>query len=227
LDSFIGPVSNHYNIPGGEEGIIPDAPLPDGADGIIPDAPPLSQHSALTLKFGSKVQYTNVSEGCSQGNANAPCGVGGHVDYGYTTASIILENDVSGQVLFYQIILYDTRQDLGCGFNPCQANTLWFDKGTSQSSAMGGSTWYGVSHSIANYGKPCLKPMGPAGNYSLNVLPKLNQVIDSAASSGAAGLDSNKSNWRVTQMYLGIGLQGDTLLTTLFYDVDLVGQGGW
>jgi hypothetical protein len=223
LDVFLAPTAANYA--GSVE--------PMGLDyGIIQDPPPLSAHISLNFSFDALVSYASVGVSCSAGQPNAPCGSHGGVDYGGVVASLIAHNHTAGQVLFYQIYLYDTRQAgqaalNGCGGpDPGQDNTYWFDPG---STPFPGSVWYGVTDHIANYGMPRLD-IDQAVSYTLNVLPALAQSITEGPSSpntAVPALDSNLSHWQVTELYVGTMLQGNAELVSVFSAIDLVGQGYW
>jgi len=170
-------------------------------------SPPLSKFSTITFSFGAEMVYSQVDVRCGSNPQCSPT-----PDYQYATAALTLDSLETKQTLFYQIMLYDTRQTQNCSpnENPCLQGSYWFFP----------TNPYGVNFNAANFGAPCLGPMAGRVHYNLDVLPTLMHAI----TSGPSGLDANLSHWKISGMYIGTGLQGQAFSVFTVDSVSLVGQ---
>lgn len=180
---------------------------PNYPQGFLQDlnsGPALAELKGLIYGFQALQIYESVVKRCT--TPQQPRG-----DYGGITASLILSNIRTHQTLFYQIILRDS--DAGYNNHACNSGTNWF----STSGA------FGVNQTIGVYGQACLTPTANPNQsltpYTLDVLDRLKLVIQ----SGPADLDKDLQNWKVTESYIGLGMNGSTMLTAKFADVYLYG----
>lgn len=138
------------------------------------------------------------------------CGLVGQIDYGFIVAAVIVSNSAANQVLYYQIMLRDTRPDmLGQGCKPGALPWWW-----------SGPVNYGYNDSIASYGAPCLVPGGAPNSYKLNILKPLLKHIRQAP----PGLSKKLNQWKISGVYVGTGLQGSVVMDTRFSGLRLYGQ---
>jgi len=193
LDLFLSPVDDTYK--NAEFNILP-----------INESIALGAMNSLLLSFNISLIYSQYQTRCG---TNPECGGFGNVDYGYITSAIVLSNPKAMQTLFYQIILFDTREPLSCGPKVCGVFRDWFFP----------TNPYGVSDSIGSYNTPCLQVQSgfELNSYNLDLLPK---VLD-AIQNSSLGINTDISNWFVGGLYIGGGLNGSTQQTILLADVDL------
>ncbi len=127
------------------------------------------------------------------------CGYEGHIDYGYITVGVVLSNVKNKQTIFYQIQLFDTRDNLiDCktGGNSCVGTTNWYFRNNP----------YGVNDNIPIYGYKCLNYTNNKGiDFKQDILQRFVYIITvESVNANIDGLDRNISNWQVGGMYLWI-----------------------
>lgn len=108
FDFFLSPVSPIYHNALSSVGIAA--------------SPPLSHLAALRLSFGATWREAAVTARCG---TPPQCGGSGAVDYGYTVAGVVFNNEAAKQTLFWQMYLGDTRNASECphgGRDPCASN---------------------------------------------------------------------------------------------------------
>lgn len=108
------------------------------------------------------------------------------------------------QVLFYQIITYDSR---GWVFD-----RFWFDQGTWDDPYL----TYGVSESVETYGVSALM-VGRARRYDLNILNRLREIV----LTGPSTLDKNLDHWKVGGLYFGSMVNGEATIRSQVGFIDL------
>ena len=149
----------------------------------------------------------------------ARCGTDAHhecgspLDYGYITIGLPIHNNVSREQNFFQVQVYDSRQGVCPGVDPCTTD--------------GSIGWYfrtlpvlGSNVAIGSFGggATCLTP-GAAQRYELDVLPVLQRVV--AEGARLYGADANLDHWHVNGLYVGQGLQGAAAMTTTVGNIKL------
>jgi len=113
------------------------------------------------------------------------------------------------QVLFYQIITYDSRGWL--------FDRLWFDQGTWSDPTM----TYGISDSVETFGVSALMA-GRARRYDLNILNRLKEIV----LTGPSSLDKNFDRWKVGGLYLGSMVNGEATIHSRMGGIDLTFEIG-
>ena len=174
------------------------------------NSPDLSSMSSLIYKFGTKLIHSGASERCGQ---VPQCGGAGEVDFGFGTAIIVLSNTVNQNTLYFQVYLYDTRANESCALDPCDSWKRWFSKQHP----------FGVTNSIGSYNKSCLKSGTDHVLYEIDILPKLKNDIMSGPPE-TDDFDNNLSNWRVSNIVIGIGLMGSVGQTMVVDHIGLTGH---
>ena len=199
--------------------------------------PPLSTFQTLTLSFGAQTLYEAVSPRCDLGSGGAQT-----PDFAYTMVGLVLtDTSVSpAQVLYYQIILHDSRCAGHADCSPlltgegdffdhaCNAGADVFADGALDS---GGVLVYGVSETVASSevrgvsGATCLTVGAPRQAYTLNLAPALTQWLTTglAAQHPAVAPDATLAHWQITGLYLGAGVEGSVVETTALDSVTLTG----
>ncbi len=163
--------------------------------------PTLGNLTSVNYSFKARIEYENVTSRCnSQGG----------VDFGYYVAALVLTNTLNNHVLYYQIILRDSRSSYAN--NACSANTLWF--------------WptgpiFGVNDTPSVLGGSCLPVGGPQKQYNFEVASRIKQLINGSANMDS--VDKNLNNWKFTGMYIGSGLEGSATLTSSYESIDVRG----
>jgi hypothetical protein len=108
------------------------------------------------------------------------------------------------QVLFYQIITYDSRDYF--------FDMFYFDQGTWSNPY----TTYGVDDSVEIYGETPLTRRKPK-SYDLNVAGRLKEIV----LSGPASLDKNLDHWKVAgALYFGSILNGEATIRSRISSID-------
>jgi len=109
--------------------------------------------------------------------------------------AVVLTNRKHKQVLFYQIrlsVLEGTRGTLTRSLMPA-----WFFAGVNGQSGATGQ--WGFGDNVTSYAQPWASKGNPQA-YSLDLLPRLRQIINLGA---AQGLDQSLDDWRLTGTYHG------------------------
>jgi hypothetical protein len=113
-----------------------------------------------------------------------------------------LINGTSHQVFYYQLILSTQRN----GQTLTHQQPYWWWPGTPGN----GLTRFGLDDRIdSTFGKPTAT-VGVATTYSLDVYPRLKEII----TSGSYGMDTDLSHWRINNLYIGSGAWGHITATT-------------
>jgi len=204
-DTFLAPVGSDRTTRGG-------APLTPNFSPVAA-SPTLSSLSSLSLTVSARLLRADVTPRCGPIGS---CGPSGKLDFVYAVLGIVLHNVIASppQTLFYQIILFDTRQSVAaCSLeNPCDPRPLRFFQTRLPT--------LGASDAIASFdASPCLQPAAPsATTYNLSLLPRISAALRVAATNFSA--DSNLSNWRVTSTYVGSGMQGSAMSALHLSDFD-------
>ncbi len=179
-----------------------DGNYPKYSAGILPLSaePTLAQMSSLVVSFGAQLTFASVPGGCG-----GPCGASGDVDYGYFTIGVPL--DTSTQTLFFQIQIWDSREgECGGARYACAAASSWYIDAPPS---------YGYSVSIGSIAGStgCLTTGGSRHAYTIDLLPS---ILKGLASSGRpAGMDPNPADWRVSGLYVGTGIEGQTAVVSV------------
>ncbi|MGZ8216134.1 hypothetical protein [Methylomagnum sp.] len=190
FDVFVSPI-DRFTYPGYPEALLSPASA---------DNRPLGGLNSLTLEFDAAELEETVT---------ARCGKSGKVDYGYIVAGIVVGNHRAGQVLYYQILLRDTRASIYQ--HACDSGTIpWWWSGPVN---------YGINDTIAAYKSACLAP-GVENHYRLGLLERLKQHIHAAPAS----LNKDLSQWRITGLYVGIGVEGSVTLKAALGGIKLYGE---
>lgn len=190
FDMFVSPI-DRFTYPG-----YPEALLPPTSS----ESRPLGELNSLTLEFDAAEIEETVT---------ARCGKSGKVDYGYIVAGVVVSNHRAKQVLYYQILLRDTRDSIYR--HACDSGTIpWWWSGPVN---------YGINDTIAALKSSCLAP-GAGNHYKLGILQRLGRHI----SAGPATLNKDLAQWKITGLYLGIGLEGSAKLKASVGGIKLYGE---
>ena len=208
-DLFLSPIDDNY---------AKNGKYPLGFN--TTNSPFLSQMTALFLNFHvtyNASQTQIVQHRC----AETTCGNNSvEIDYGYGVLGLVFSNLLNKQTLFYQILLFDTRDNLiNCqtGGNTCSNMRNWFFQ----------SNPFGVSDSVQFFNDfQCLTNIK---NHSLNfdnvdILSRIKYNLNGSDPEMPNTIDTNLSNWRVGSMYIGGGIQGFTSVTMLVNDINIWAQ---
>lgn len=189
-DMFLSPI-DRFTYPGYPEALLSPA---------SPESRALGELKSLTLEFdAAEIEETVTPR----------CGKTGKVDYGYIVAGVVVSNHPAKQVLYYQILLRDTRASLYQ--HACDNGTVpwWWS----------GPVSYGINDTIAVYKSSCLAP-GVENHYKLDILQRLKGHIQ----NGPGSLSKNLSHWKITGLYVGTGVEGSTTLTAAIGGIRLYGE---
>ena len=179
---------------------------------------PLANVTRLRLSFGAHLQDASWRPRCG-----GLCGPGGKVDYAYVTLGVPLSNPFAGQTIFFQILLFDTREAMGCpGFaHVCDAASKSQPPGWYFSTlpTLGVTFPIGAFVNAANGSAApaqCLRAVGdrawwggPGADgdaFNAALLAALRRAVRDAA--GKFGADEDAAHWGLDGWYLGAGLQG-------------------
>eukprot|EP01116_Phalansterium_solitarium_P007353 TRINITY_DN19994_c0_g1_i1.p1 TRINITY_DN19994_c0_g1~~TRINITY_DN19994_c0_g1_i1.p1 ORF type:complete len:368 (+),score=81.02 TRINITY_DN19994_c0_g1_i1:148-1104(+) len=199
FDLFVSPVDSNY--PAYAQNVLPLSQMPS-----------LASLASVTFGFTASLVYSQITPRCGPAGS---CGPSGELDYGYAVAALTLDNVAAGQTLFYQIMLYDSRQDTpacGNGNDPCVQSREWFFT----------TNPWGVSDAIVNFdGAACLRVDPLPRAYTLDVLPALVSALKQGAQYG---LSPDASGWQVSGLYVGLGLQGSVTQTVIVSNISLYAQ---
>jgi hypothetical protein len=176
--------------------IEPNDPLtyPDYARGLLPFAarPFLADSESLVVAATQEVQEASHGTRCPPGWNLAT-----------TLIALVFLNTTAEQVIFYQLITYDSREAHFTGF--------WF---------YSGPTVYGVNDSVDALGFSPLVPHGGPVAYSINVLPRVTALI----ANGPEPLDRDLRNWKVSGLYLGSATNGKAQIVSTHSYISLEGE---
>jgi len=195
-DLFVAPISSVYSK-------YPQNDIP------IHLVSPVTNFTSINFSFAAEIPFAVVGLRCGE---YPQCGGSGHVDYGYATAALTLNNLESKQSIFFQISLWDSRMNDSCSpfENPCNPSLSWFFN----------SDPFGSNYAVSGYGYPCLTVGGGRVYYNLDILPSFYDALDHAPSA----MDTDPNHWRVGGFYIGTGLQGDTSSVLILDSINLVGH---
>ena len=179
------------------------------------DSQVLSDLKELNVEFKMFIDW-NQSGVIYHRCANTLCGNNSiNIDYGYAVLGLIFSNYQFSQTLFYQIVLYDTRDNLiDCktGGNTCQMLHSWYFK----------TNPFGLSDSLPMYQYPCISDINNHSlHFNTNILDKIKYSLNQSDPTMPPTVNSNITNWRLTSMYIGGGVQGQTSLTLLVNDIKI------
>lgn len=197
-DLFLSPTGSNY--PG----------YPTG----IHATPNLTAMSALRVSMTLRLSEATVSDRCG---TSPQCAGSGHVDYGYVVLGLIGSSTPAGktpQTLFYQVLLSDTRQTLGCGGgSDCAAReTEWYFK----------SNPFGANDAIASFNQSCLRPGAPEATvFEFDALPLYKRAVQTGPQDGSGSFNTDTSQWSIDGVYLGMGMQGSVRQSLFVQDFDV------
>jgi hypothetical protein len=167
---------------------------PDSASGLLPfsDRPSLADSKNLVVEVTQEVREASHDTRCPPGWNLAT-----------TLIALTFLNTTSDQVIFYQLITYDSRGEHFTGF--------WF---------FSGPTEYGVNDSVDVLGfSPLVLHEGPVA-YSINVLSRVTELI----ANGPEPLDKDLHHWKVSGLYLGSATNGEARIVSSHSNINLVGD---
>jgi hypothetical protein len=154
--------------------------------------PVLANSKTLVVEATQEVQEASHGTRCPPGQNLAT-----------TLIALIFLNPTAEQVIFYQLITYDSRGRPFTGW--------WF---------FSGPTVYGVNDSVEVLGFPPLFPREGAIPYSINVLPRVTELI----ANGPAPLDKDLRHWKVSGLYLGSATNGEAQIISTHSHISLEGE---
>jgi hypothetical protein len=188
LDGFITPVTSNY-------GAYPQNMLDPFT------SPPIGQLSSLTVSANVALLSQTVTARCNGTAAGA--------DAGYAVIGVPLQDTVSQQTFYYQVLLQFSQTSYFNG--ACGSGGNWYEVGPQS---------YGYNDTIGLFGQTCLTPGGARQSYSVDVASRLQTLI----SSGQAGMDTNLGNWHVGGLYLGTGVEGNVVSSSEWDTIGLTGK---
>jgi len=171
-----------------------DAGYPGYAPGIVPFTPPPSLAASASLVVGATQEIREARQGTR-------CDPGWNL--ATTLVALLFLNPTAEQVIFYQLITYDSRGAHFGGF--------WF---------FTGPTVYGINDSVDVLGFPPLVPYEGPVAYRIDVLPRLTELL----ANGPAPLDRDVRHWKVSGLYLGSATNGEAQIVSTHGNVSLVGE---
>jgi hypothetical protein len=174
-------------------------PRYQSAFGPLSGRPTLAQQTRIVFAIVQEVLSATAGRRC------AP-----YVDLaGVGFAFISLNTAVTPrQVLYYQIVTYDSR---GLTFD-----AFWFAAGMTGT----GGHEFGVSDSVQILGFAPLTPGGGAVGYRMDILPRLRALI----AAGPPGLERDLTKWQLRGMYLGSGTNGAAKIVSRHAQIFLSGD---
>jgi hypothetical protein len=187
FDLFLGP--NHFVLPGLPQNLM-----------HYNDQPSLASLTSVHMK--ARQEVISAWHGT---RASKFMGTPGY-DCASTLLAVAMINPYRSpeQVLFYQIITYDSRGWLFDGF--------WFNGGTDNAPYVS----YGVSDSVQNYGLAGLVPRRPQA-YNLEIGDRLRELV----LTGPSSLDKDFTHWKVGgDLYFGSILNGEAAIRTRIDSID-------
>jgi hypothetical protein len=154
--------------------------------------------ASATLKVGFGAATTR--KGCAVSQAAA-------------LISVVLNNRIAHQTLFYQVALY-----LGCGPQPANRQALCERlRRVPRASYYFSTNPFGVADVLPLFGQKWLAD-NERRAVRLDLLPHILQLID----TGPATMDRDPSHWTVDGYYNGQHIWGDVIMWSEWEDVDLV-----
>jgi hypothetical protein len=154
--------------------------------------PVLADSKTLVVEATQEVQEASHGSRCPPGQNLAT-----------TLIALVFLNPAAEQVIFYELITYDSRGRHFTGW--------WF---------FSGPTVYGVSDSVEVLGFSALSPHEGPVVYSIDVLPRMVELI----TNGPAPLDTDLRHWKVSGLYLGSATNGAAQIISIHSNVSLVGE---
>jgi hypothetical protein len=181
FDLFLSPVGNGY--PSRRPALL----APERS-------PRIAAMAALTMTLGVQLRAEEVRE--------AP----GRLDFAFYTTALVLSNRSADQVLFYQVILRDTR-------------SAWFERAQQPATQwfFAGPRRFGVNDSLAVFERTPLLPGDPSRVLRLEIRDRLRAAL----ATGPEGLDRDERNWVVSGSYTGTGLEGEVRISAAFRGIGL------
>jgi hypothetical protein len=214
---------------------VPSAYLPPATGGPIASnlqttGPTLAQLQSVTVTVGAELTYESITPRC-----NLPA----DPDYGFATVGVTLTDYSTSQVLFYQVILRDSRcaghQDCPSNLSnegdffdhACGGGNVIFQNGDPNGTPATG-WYYGVSETLVSAGNPlnCLIPGGGRQFYTLSVGSRIDAWIQTGIwtpQPGSPTIDRNLNNWIITGLYVGSGIQGSAVTTSRYDSINMTG----
>ncbi len=156
------------------------------------DRPTLA--TATNLRYGALQEVSSAFQG-----TRCP----GVENLASTMMALTFLNLTSHQVIFYQVVTYDSR---GAEFNG-----FWF---------FSGPTEFGVNDSVDRLGGNALKVGEGPLFYDLDILPRIKIHI----ANGPTGLDKDLSHWKVSGLYLSANTNGEAKIDSNHGYIFLIGQ---
>lgn len=166
---------------------------PGYTDPLIPIAssPTLADSKTLRIDALQKVQSSSRGLRCPAGE-----------NLGSTMVALIFSSAVTEQIIFYQIVTFDSRGAFFSGF--------WFFQGPKI---------FGVNDSVSLLGANALQ-VGDGGIlYQLEVLSRVRSLI----THGPVGLDKDLSHWKLRGFYLSSNTNGEATIESVHGHIRLIG----
>ena len=162
--------------------------------GLLPFAyrPFLADSQTLVVKATQEVEEARHGTRCRPLDINLAA----------TVIGLSFLNPVAEQVLFYQLMTYDSRGAHFTGF--------WFFTGPSE---------YGVNDSVDVLGFPSLRVHEGPVAYSIDVLPRVQALI----ANGPESLDKDLRNWKLGGLYIGSATNGEAQIVSHHSAIRLFG----
>lgn len=227
-----GPVTENdlFISPNNPSSMIAPAVGGPVASNLRTAGPTLAQLQSVTVTLGAELTYESITPRCNQ--ASDP-------DYGYSTVGVTLTNATSSQVLFYQVLLRDSRcaGHADCPSNlanegdfydhGCSGGNVVFENGVPNGSPATG-WYYGVTETLVSAGNPlnCLTVGGGRKFYTLSVGSRIDAWIQTGIGSpqpGSPAIDRTLGNWVITGLYIGSGIQGSAVTTSRYDSINMTG----
>jgi hypothetical protein len=207
FDLFLFPIDGNYS--GYTPGILP-------LNSTKPINPKLSALNSLQISFNAQIVYESITPRCEKM---------GFLDYAYYTAAVVLVNNFNPNAienLSYEIILRNSQEPNYYSFfnyacDPSTPSTgVWYQTGPKL---------FGVSDDVPNIDptQHCLPYDNMPHAYTLDILTRLKTLIAFGGSKNGYGMDPMLSHWQVSGLYIGTGLQGSAVVTSIYSDINLIG----
>jgi hypothetical protein len=157
-------------------------------------SPRVASMASLTMTLGVQLRAEEVRE--------AP----GRLDFAFYTTALVLSNPRADQVLFYQVILRDTR-------------TAWFERAQQPATQwfFTGPRRFGVNDSLAVFERTPLLPGDALRALRLEIRDRLRAAL----ATGPEGIDRDERNWVVVGSYTGTGMEGEVRISAAFSGIGL------
>ncbi len=161
----------------------------------------LSAMSHLRVRATVSMHYTDISVPKS-------CGV----SQGSVLISVILNDLISHQTLFYQLGLGSL-----CGPQPAARMAFCLDAQTHpRSNFFFKTNPFGVDDALPLLGRPWMKN-GETRTINVDILPRLIHFVE----TGPPGMDHDPAHWVLGSYYNGQHIWGDVSLTTVWQNVGM------